>query len=198
MSTMKDDLAKLISGITSPFLMVFVFGLWAVSASTKSLHDFVLFGGLCIFFVSLVPFFYILLQVKLGRITDIHVAVREQRTLPFIIATGGAVILSIVYHLLNAPQSLFALAIALVVSGIIFGCISGFWKISIHAAAYTGAVIIVSFIINTNLLWLLLMLPLIIWARLVRKRHSISQAIFASILNAICVATTLALLVPRE
>jgi hypothetical protein len=191
---MKERLAKLISEISSPFLMVFVFGLWAVAGSVSTAKDFLIFGGLCILLISFLPFLYILLQIKLGNISDIHVAVREQRSGPFIIATCGAVILALLYHFLSAPKELIALAIALIVSGTVFGVISGFWKVSIHAAAYTGAVVIVAFIINFSLLWLLVLLPVIIWARLIRKRHSVSQAIVASLLNAVCVATTLSLL----
>jgi uncharacterized RDD family membrane protein YckC len=191
---MNDKIAKFISGVSSPFVMVFVFGLRAIAVSVKSTHDFLVFGGLCVFLVSLLPFFYILLQVKLGKITDIHVAVREQRAVPFVVATCGAVILTITYRLLNAPQNLVALAVALIVSGIVFGVISGFWKISIHSAAYTGAVIIVAFIVNFQLLLLLLFLPIIIWARLVRKKHSVLQSIIASLLNAFCVAATLSLM----
>jgi hypothetical protein len=191
---MKNTIAKLISGITSPFLVVFVFGLWTIAASVQNVHDFLVFGGLCVLLLSLLPFFYILAEVKLGRITDIHVALREQRTTPFIVATVGAIILAVTYKVLGAPNNLFALAIALVVSGVVFGIISGFWKISIHAAAYTGAVVIVGYIINFHLLLLLLLLPLVIWARLVRKKHDVLQASVAAVLNAICIAFTLSLL----
>lgn len=191
---MKDQLAKIVSGLSSPFLMVGLFGLWSVADSVQSFHDFILYGGLCLLLVAGLPLIYIFISIKLGIITDIHVAIREQRSMPFVVATVGAVILSLLYRYLGAPNQLFAIAVSLVVSGIIFGLITQYWKISIHAAAYSGSVIIVGFIVDQKFLWLLVLLPIVIWARLVRKRHSPSQAVVASILNAICVYITLTLL----
>lgn len=188
---MNERIAKAISTITSPFLVVIVFGLWAIGSSVQTVHDFALLGGLCLILIVGLPFFYILVNIQRGKITDMHVAIREQRAMPFVVATFGAIVLLTLYILLGAPKHLVALAASLIVSGVIFGAVTQFWKISIHAAAYTGAVIIVSFVISFDLLWLLLLLPVIIWARLVRKRHSPAQAILASLLNAVCVTGTL-------
>ncbi len=191
---MKAQLAKYISGICSPFLMVVGFGLWCVAASVHSTSEFLLYGGLCLLLISGLPLIYILINMKLGHISDVHVAIREQRTMPFVIATIGAIILSCIYYFLDAPRGLIALAVSLVVSGLLFGILTQFSKVSIHAAAYTGAVIMVAFLINIWLLCLLFFLPVIIWARLERKRHNPRQAILAAIINAICITTTLSIL----
>lgn len=166
--------------------MVVGFGMWCVAASVQNFHQFILYGGLCLLCIAGLPLGYILINMKLGRITDVHVALREQRTMPFVVATIGAIILAVAYWLTGAPKELSALAISLIVSGILFGIITQFWKVSIHAAAYTGAVIMVVFLVKPLFLWLLIFLPLIIWARLVRKKHSPAEAIAASILNAVC------------
>ena len=190
---MKETVAKFVSGICSPFLVVIFFGLWAIAESVKTRHDFALFGGLQLLLVVGLPLLYILTHIKLGRITDIHVAVREQRVMPFVVATLGAIVLFVSYIQLDAPRQLIGLAAALIVSGVVFGIITQFWKISIHAASYTGAVIIISFVTHFHWLWLLTILPVIIWARLERKRHSPMQAIAACFVNAVCVSVALLL-----
>ena len=191
---MKNALAAFISAISSPFLIVGGFGLWCVGANTHTLNDFALYGALCVFLLGGLPFIYILINIKLGRITDIHVALREQRAMPFVVATIGALILTATYTALGAPRQLIALAFTTAVSGVIFGLLTQVSKLSVHSAAYTGAVIIVAFTVNTQLLWLLALLPVIIWARLVRKKHSPIQAVAATLLNALFVTVTLTLL----
>lgn len=193
----KQSLAKLISGISSPFLMVAIFGLWAVGATAHTATQFLVLGGLCVILVGGLPFLYILVQMQRGAITDIHVAVREQRGMPFVVATVGGILLGLCYAALGAPRELLAVAVALVASGFVFGTITQYWKISIHAAAYVGSVIIVSFIVSPWCLLLLMALPAIIWARLVRGKHNAAQAVVASILNAVCVSAVLWFLLMR-
>ena len=191
---MKEKLAYALSGISSPFLVIAGFGIWVIAKNISNVSDFLLFGGLFILLICCLPLFFIVVNIRRGAITDIHVALKEQRVIPFIIATCGAASLTFSYWQLHAPIKLLALATTLIISGIVFGLISQFWKISIHAAAYTGAVIIVAFLINTQLIALLLLLPFIMWARLIRKKHSLLQAVLASIINAVCVSITLYIL----
>lgn len=191
---MNNNLARLISGLTSPFLVIGVFGVWTIAVVAPTLSDALLYislFGICIIFL---PFLYIFIQVRRGLISDMHVAVREQRILPFVLASIGASMLVWSYLLVQAPQELVVVAIAVLVSGILFGLITHVWKISIHAAAFAGSVIVVSELIHIELLWLLLILPAIMWARYTRKRHSILQGCAAIVLVTVCVAATFQLL----
>lgn len=181
----KDKAAKLISGLFSPFLVIPVFGLLAIAA--LSAHDnFILWSLLFLILTVLSPFIFIYTSVRKGEITDIHVAIKEQRAKPFIISTLGAVILAVIYWKF-APH-LFDLALTLMISGLVFAIISHFWKVSIHAAAFTGGVMILSFTRgNPEYLWLLLILPIIVWARIIRDRHTLAQSVMAAVLIALCV-----------
>jgi hypothetical protein len=61
----------------------------------------------------------------------------------------------------------------------VFLAITYFWKISFHAAVYAGGVMMVAGLLGWKWLALEMFLPLIIWARLKRHRHSVWQAIGA-------------------
>jgi hypothetical protein len=107
------------------------------------------------------------------------------------VATAGAGVLLASYLWLEAPRAIIALAAALFVSGVMFGLITRFWKVSIHAASYTGGVAIVATLLHLNLWWLLLGLPVIVWSRYVRKRHDLLQSLVAAGLVIGCITGTL-------
>jgi hypothetical protein len=121
------------------------------------------------------------------------VAEREQRGTPFALATLGSGILLALYLWLRAPVQLVALAACLGICGVILYAITSRWKISIHAAAYTGSVTFAGLLMGPQYLWFLLGIPLIFWARLTRNRHTLSQGVAASLVVSICVVATLRL-----
>lgn len=192
MSSLK--LAKIISLISSPFVVIPMFGLAIVANYTHTFFDFISWFGLFFVLCVSLPFAFVALKVKSGQITDIHVMMRGQRLEPFLLATGGAALLSFAYILIGAPKELFAMSVLFVVTGLLFTAITHFWKISIHAASYAGGVLMLAGLIDWAWLWLALFLPVVIWARLKRQRHDIWQALAAVLVISICVLVTLFLL----
>lgn len=190
---MQERLAKLISVLTSPFLVLAVFGIWTIGLLTVSATEFFRWAVPFFVFIVGIPLVAVLRGIKLGTIADLHIALREERTPPFIIAILSAVSLTAIYILLDAPHYLIALAVAVTVSGIVFGIITTFWKISIHAAAYTGSVLLTAQLVDLRYLYFLLFLPFVIWARYIRKRHSILQSLVATVVVGLCVLATLSL-----
>ena len=147
---MRDKCAHLISGLSSPFVIITGFGLWLVAANVTSTDNFLRYGLLFLLLIIGPPLCYILISMKRGHITDIHVAVREQRIGPFLAAILGASLLALIYHKLHAPENLVILAINEAVCGGVFALVSGYFKISIHAASYTGAVLLVTLLISSQ------------------------------------------------
>lgn len=172
-------LAKIISTITSPFLIIPAFGLWIIGFFSYSLKEFSFLGLSFISLTILLPFIFIYIQKRRGKITDLHVTIKEQRAEPFLIATIGSLFLIEIYKLTNAPEIIFYLAILLTINGLVFYLITKFWKISIHTASFCGSVLIISILINPYFLFLLILLPLIIWSRTKREKHNFWQGIFA-------------------
>lgn len=169
-------LAKVISGVTSPFIIIPIVAAIITATFYTRVDDFLYWYGIFLIPV-LLPLLYVLYGVKQGTITDLHVADREQRKVPFMLAVIGAVIMLFLYWWLDVFVMLQYMAVALLVSGIIFIVITRVWKISIHTATYTSSVLLMTYLLDPRFLWMLLALPIIIWARLQRKRHTLMQAL---------------------
>lgn len=193
-SDMRNRLAIFISGLTSPFLVTTVFGLLVVHHATEDTGRLVSDTFLFIACITLPPLATILIGIRTGSISDIHVAVREQRAIPYLSATVGALVLTAMYAWTGAPRELVALAVAMTVTGVVFGILSEFWKLSVHVASFVGGVLVAAFLVQTDFLWLLLAFPIVVWARLIRKRHTLAEVAVASVLIVLCLSITLAVL----
>ena len=170
-------LAKIISTISSPFIIIPIFGLWVTSVYTDTINRFLALGISFIVFIVLLPFIYVYIGVKNRRFTDLHLAIREQREKPFLISILGAILLLVAYYFQNAPKEGTELATLILVNGIIFYLITRFWKISVHSAAFFGSTLVVSMFIDPMLVTLSTLVPFIVWARLKRDNHNFSQTI---------------------
>lgn len=179
-----NRLALLFSALGSPFVVITLFSLWVIAAYSLNWSSFFLWGGTAFLFVVLLPFLYIVVGVKRGTFTDIHVMLREQRTEPFLVALASVTLLILVYWFEKVPSQLLILGLALWASGFFFLLVTNYWKVSMHAAALTGAIVIASFLVTSKALWFFLFLPLVIWARLYRGRHNIAQSLVAAVLVA--------------
>ncbi len=176
----QDWLAVLISGGFSPFITIPYFATWVIrsyaDAKTLVSYEF-LFVGLTV----LLPLAWILFGIKRGKISDLHVKVREQRAGPFLLGIAGSLALVISYWAISAPRQLQALALDVAVNAIAFYLMTQKWKVSVHAAAYAAGVTIAWFLVASSAFWLIIFLPAIIWARMRRKRHSLNQALLATV-----------------
>ena len=186
-----EKLAKVISLLSSPFIVLPIFGIAIISAYSQLTTQFLLWNSTFLILILGVPLAYIWWGVNQGHFTDLHVALREQRFTPYLVATIAAVLLVIAFHFEHTPPALTALAWTLAVNGAVFALITLVWKISLHIAAWVGSTLIVAWLINPQSLWLLLLVPLIVWARLQRQRHNIWQTVGAGVLVAVCTYFTL-------
>lgn len=172
-----DRIAFLVSAITSPFLVVGVTAVLLVVALRPGWVDLLVWAGILGFFSAVVPFLAVYVMWRAGRVTDMHVALREQRTVPFAAALISVSVGVAVLHVIGAPDELVALGAAFLVNGAILAAISLRWKASVHAATYAGCALGLSLVASPAFLYLLLGLPLVFWARLHRGRHTLAQGI---------------------
>jgi len=186
---MADRLAFFISGLSSPFVVITGFALWVIAYYSPSLQQCILLSFPFVLLIIALPFVWIYTGVRRGRFTDIHVMLREQRAEPFVVATIGAIILTGIYSAIRAPHPIIVMAANLVVNGLLFGVLTQYWKASMHAASFAAGVLIAAIMIDTRLAVLGALLPLIVWARIRRKRHSVAQTVGAVVIA--CVSTVL-------
>lgn len=129
-------------------------------------------------FFSLLPILFILFLFRLGRVSNLNLEVKEQRTLPLLFAIGAACIGLGIFYVIGTPREIIWAGIAYIANGVIFGAITQFWKISFHTGVYTGCITVLVLILHdARFGWLFLLVPLIAWARVRRKRHTLIQTI---------------------
>lgn len=146
------------------------------------------FGLLGAFFVCILPLAYVLVMVKLGRITDHHVSDRRQRPallLMTLISVGAGLL---VLQLLNGPASVSVMIISLIVGIAVLALVSAFWKMSGHASALAAAVVIAVLMFGPAWLPLLLLIPAVGWSRLVLRAHTLAQVVAGSLFGAVVIA----------
>lgn len=125
--------------------------------------------------VAGVPLVYVLMLVRQGKVTDVHLPHRRERIGPIAVTLGAVVIAVLVSRVLTAPALLQRVLIAYLAQSLVLALTTLWWKISFHAAAvsfYAGLAVAVW---GVQAAPLLLLVPLIGWARLALQRHTLAQ-----------------------
>ena len=177
-------LAFAISAVSSPFVVTATTGAVIVGKLHPTWGQLGLWGGIVVFFSAGIPGLVVYILWRTGRITDVHVAVREQRTIPFLSAIISGAAGVTLLHLVHAPRELVALGAGFLGNGVALALISLRWKISVHVAVLTASVISLGLVVDKALLLLLICLPVVLWARLYRGKHTLLQALVPIVLTA--------------
>ncbi len=133
---------------------------------------------ICLLFSFLIPYFYIFFLLKRNTIIDFHVLNKKERIKPLIIISICHIVGYLILYTLGAPLFLKSIFAVSVVSTVILTIITYFWKISLHTSWITFIVITFNILFGR---WMLLMVPLIPvigWARVRIKEHTVNQVIF--------------------
>lgn len=177
-----DRLAYLVSVVGSPFLILPVLILGATWRVASTPEQFLLWGSVALVFFTALPPAYVYNEVRAGRITDLHIQRREQRWSVFLVFLVSTVIGLTVYWMLGAPMPLITLALVVFASAVAAALITLFWKISIHAWVVAGSVTAFALLAaDHRWWWALLLVPLTVWARVHRHRHSPAQGILGAL-----------------
>ncbi|MEU1288342.1 phosphatase PAP2 family protein [Kitasatospora sp. NPDC005856] len=143
-----------------------------------------------ILFAAVVPTLIIRYGMRKGTVADRHVGHRQRRltVIPLIM---GSVLLSFAVMIgLDAPADLTALVLAMFASLVPILVITAWWKVSVHTAVATGAVVCLAIALGP--LWLLLapLVPLIGWSRVVLRDHTAAQTIVGAAVGALTAGLT--------
>jgi hypothetical protein len=136
------------------------------------------------------PTLYVIWLLYRGEVTDFHLRVREQRIRPMIVivtTTSGAWLMLIVRH---APSLLVDVATAGMAITLILLLVTLRWKISGHTTAISSFVVLCCLLIGPAAAPMILSVPLVTWARVRLRRHTLAQTIAGAALGTL---TSLAL-----
>ncbi|MCC7491595.1 MAG: hypothetical protein IT204_04570 [Fimbriimonadaceae bacterium] len=179
-----DRLALLISAVSSPFVVLPIFIGVLLTGTTLTWQQAAQWGALAAVGLVGLPLGYILLGIRRGEIGDVHVASLQQRQGPFFVGIVGAVFTAFALAVAGAPMELQLGALGMAINGLPFALISRRWKISMHPSTLAACAVLAGMVVGRIWLWTCLALPLVMWARVQRRRHDWAQGIIASLLSA--------------
>jgi membrane-associated phospholipid phosphatase len=136
------------------------------------------------------PLGIVLLGVRRGHWTDIHVRVREQRFVPIAVAMAANLAGVALLAACGAPRPLIALVLAVICALVAGLVVTVRWKISGHTMAAGFTALVLTALWGPWLLLAFLAVPLTGWSRVVLGDHDRAQVICGALLG-----TAVALLV---
>jgi membrane-associated phospholipid phosphatase len=179
----RTQIARLVSNIFSPPILG-VIGLLILAQTSRSASSWLWI----LFYIStaiFIPVFYVVWLLLKKEITDFHIRVRYQRLRPMFFMVVSSVFAWIVMRLGSAPVFLQTIAILGAFLMMFLLLITLRWKISGHTTAATAFAFFSLGSIGSLALPVLLLIPLVIWARVTLKRHTLAQTIAGTLVGGI-------------
>jgi membrane-associated phospholipid phosphatase len=181
------ELARSLSTIFNPFLTAFALFVILAHIGAKDTLDFWRLLFVSTFFVAIGPMLYVFWLNATDRISDLDMSVRVEREMVFsafvIFDALGAATL----WLIHAPRLMIAAMLGYLVSTLVVQYITRYWKISTHAIGITAPLAALTLIYGRQPLPFMVLIPMVCWARVYLKSHTVAQVVAGC---ALAVATT--------
>ena len=189
-----ERFAKFISSITHPPLL---------SIPTFAVINYYLLGMnksieitlICLIFAALIPIITSLILIKKMKI-DIDITDRTKRTFPLLFAIFSYLIGFFILYNVDAPSLTTALMFIYFSNTLIILFITLSWKISIHAMGVAGPTVAIIYLFGYKGVIFGLLIPLVMWSRVILKKHSLTQVLAGAVLGLTLTSVQLYYLVP--
>jgi membrane-associated phospholipid phosphatase len=183
-----------VSEILSPLYIVPALLLLVAWSSTQRPGETVAWGLLAIGLTMALPVAHLYRELRLGRVSDHNVRVREQRPRLLTLTVVCALLSLGVATAGGAPQDLLALLGAQAAGLLLFAFVTLLWKISFHTGVAAGAIAILALLFGPPMLALAPAVPLVGWARVELGDHTPLQVVTGAVLGAAVAAGAFSLL----
>lgn len=181
LSTIPAGIAWGTSVVFSPFLVPIATAVGVVQKYADP-QDVLRWLVIVVVFITVLPVLSIALMVRSDRVSDFHLQNREERLLPLCCTLVSMIVGTVLLHQLGAAREIVWAGVAYITNSVIFSAITPLWKISFHSSVATGCVTVLVMLVNPQFAWLFLLVPLISWARVYRKRHTLLQTVVGAVL----------------
>lgn len=181
-----NNWANWVSDLMSPPIVWVVVSLLMAWSFSATLWEALPWAFIYSLFVCILPVAFILYQLWVGEIGDIHLKYRHERYKPMFVTVMSNLVGWWLLHALNVPIVMEILAIMSLLEVTIISVITLYWQISMHAMAITGAIMAVAIVFSIPLG--LLLTPLIVLvgaARLRLDRHTPAQVFAGAMVGAL-------------
>lgn len=170
-------IARHTSNILSPMTVSFLAIILIVFYHAQNVPLALFHACIALLFLSIGPTIYIILCVRIGKLTDTDVSMRSQRTGPFLFGIGSAIAGLLALFFTHGPKNLITLLLITILSGILLMGITFWWKISLHASSLAGSLTMLAALYGAIVLPAFLLVALVSWSRVVLRRHTVGQVI---------------------
>lgn len=177
MKKIKKDTAYWIGLIFSPPIVAGFAILGYAYQISISKTEFWFWGGMTTLWAIGLPGLWVLGGYLQGKYSDLHLENREDRFWPFFCGIVGTAVAVWILMQSNAPFQYTVLIISALINQIIFTTITMAWKISIHVAVLTAACVAAIYLNGWVAVVSLALIPLVMWARVERQKHTPKQAL---------------------
>ncbi|MBV6421833.1 MAG: hypothetical protein DAHOPDDO_03115 [Ignavibacteriaceae bacterium] len=172
-----DKLTRIISTLfVPPSFTIVVFTFFAFTLETELTQRLITFLVALLFgFIAPIILFVVLRKRK--KLADLDASIKEERTLPFVIATGFYLIGLIILLIFNVNIISIAFWFCYISNTMITILINKHWKISAHAMGSAGPLAAITFCLGPQMLFFSFITFLVGWSRVQLKVHTIAQVI---------------------
>ena len=180
--------ANLVSNVLNPPL-VSVFGIFLM-ASFLGTPDAWRWAILFVILAVFAPTLYVYWLLKRGKIETFHIPNRENRTRPYLMIIGSNVAIVLIMLWLRAPFLLLAFGVMGVMQSTLLFLINNYWKISGHTTAISGLSVFMVAALGWSMSPVLVIVPLVAWARVRTRSHSLWQTVAGVLTGTFFILTT--------
>jgi len=178
------DLARILSTIFNPFLTALALFVILSHILSRTTEEFWWLLFLSTFFTSIAPMLFIFWLYATDRISDLDMSVREEREKVFGVFVIFYLLGTITLWLTHSPRLLIATMAGYSLSTIIVQYITRYWKISTHALGITAPLVALCLLYGSQPLPFLILIPMVCWARVYLKAHTVGQVVAGAALAA--------------
>ncbi len=171
------DVARIFSTVCNPFLTSLALFVVLAGARSRSATDFWVLLFNSAFFTSIGPMIYVFWLYATGRISDLDMSIRAERERVFVVFVIFFALGTIDLWLIGAPAIITASMAGYAVSSLVVQWITRYWKISTHALGITAPLIALCVIDGTRPVPFLVLIPIVCWARVYLRAHTVLQVI---------------------
>lgn len=182
-------LAFAVSAASSPYVVAGTIVIVAVALLRPALPELLLWSAICVLSGAIIPFLIVYALWRSRKLTDMHVAVREQREIPFAAALASGTLGVATLYFIHAPPQLIGLGAVYLANGLLLALISLRWKISVHVGVLTAGIIAIALLGHPVALLALAAVPMVLWARVYRGKHTLLQGVVPVALAAVVTPT---------
>jgi membrane-associated phospholipid phosphatase len=127
---------------------------------------------------------YLLFIRRRSRVGDFWISARAERLSPAVFLLAAFVALLAALVLLDAPQDLTLLTLSMGLASAVVAGITLLWKASAHCTVAGHAAAAGLLLLGPLGLVFLLVLPLVLWSRVILKAHTLSQTLAGAAVGA--------------